>query len=67
MKGAYVPPSMRGRMAESSSGSSDIPTSSVNYRRPNKAQPNLNDCLEFPSLDAMGPGGADKNATPDDR
>jgi len=65
--GAYVPPSMRGRMGESSSGSSDIPTSSVNYRRPNKAQPNLNDCLEFPSLDAMGPGGADKNATPDDR
>lgn len=50
--GAYVPPSMRGRATESSGY--DIPTTSVNYRRPNKSQPNLNDCLEFPSLDATG-------------
>jgi len=50
--GAYVPPSMRGR-TDGGSGY-DIPTTSVNYRRPNKSQPNLNDCLEFPSLDASG-------------
>lgn len=54
---AYVPPSMRGRMGEglsssSGSGAYEISTSSVNYRRPNKSQPNFNDCLEFPSLDA---------------
>lgn len=53
--GAYVPPSMRGRMGDESGSSNsgggyDIPTSSVNYRRPNKSQPNLNDCLEFPTL-----------------
>ncbi len=51
--GTYVPPSMRGRTAEAGSSSGyEIPMSSVNYRRANKAQPNLNDCLEFPSLDA---------------
>lgn len=55
--GAYVPPSMRNRAPESSStsgGGYEIPSSSVNYRRPNKSQPNFNDCLEFPSLDAAG-------------
>lgn len=58
--GAYVPPSMRNRAPESSgsSASYEIPTSSVNYRRPNKSQPNLNDCLEFPSLDAAGSDAA---------
>jgi len=49
--GAYVPPSLRNRTADSGP-SYEIPTNSVNYRRPNKSQPNLNDCLEFPSLDA---------------
>lgn len=58
--GAYVPPSMRGKTVESSSSGYEIPTSSVNYRRPNKAQPNLNDCLEFPSLDATNDNTADK-------
>lgn len=58
--GAYVPPSMRNRAPESSGSSAgyEIPTSSVNYRRPNKSQPNLNDCLEFPSLDAAGSDAA---------
>merc|ERR1712110_72803 len=62
--GAYVPPSMR-RMEAASTGSSgyEIPTTSVNYRRPNKSQPNLNDCLEFPSLDAQGTDSVDKNST----
>lgn len=51
----YVPPSMRNRPAgESSSNSSAIPTTSVNYRRPNKSQPNINDTMEFPTLDAAG-------------
>lgn len=60
--GAYVPPSLRNRAPEASSSSAsyEIPTSSVNYRRPNKSQPNLNDCLEFPSLDAA----SDNNPTP---
>lgn len=48
--GSYVPPSMRGEMSGYSGAGYEIPTSSVNYRRSNKAQPNLNDCLEFPSL-----------------
>lgn len=58
--GAYVPPSMRNRAPESSGSSAgyEIPTSSVNYRRPNKSQPNLNDCLEFPSLDTAGSDAA---------
>lgn len=52
----YIPPSMRGRQAESSSSSSGsaIPTTSVNYRRPNKSQPNIMDTMEFPTLDAAG-------------
>ncbi len=49
----YVPPSMRNKTSESSSAY-EIPTTSVNYRRPNKSQPNINDCLEFPTLDAAG-------------
>ena len=52
--GRYVPPSMRNKPSEGSSSSYEIPTSSVNYRRANKAQPNINDCLEFPTLDAAG-------------
>lgn len=66
--GAYVPPSMRNRTAESSGGAGyEIPTSSVNYRRPNKAQPNFNDCLEFPSLDATGESGAEKGVNGEER
>jgi len=64
--GAYVPPSMRNRMGggeTSSSSGYDIPTSSVNYRRPGKAQPNFNDCLEFPSLDATGTENKASNGT----
>lgn len=67
--GAYVPPSMRNRAPESSSTSAagyEIPTSSVNYRRPNKSQPNFNDCLEFPSLDAAS-SDAPPAAPNDDR
>lgn len=63
--GAYVPPSMRNRMggtgeSASSYNSYEIPTSSVNYRRANKSQPNFNDCLEFPSLDAAGNENSEK-------
>lgn len=55
--GKYIPPSMRaaaaaGSSSSSASGLSGIPTTSVNYRRPNKAQPNINDTMEFPTLDA---------------
>lgn len=66
--GAYVPPSMRNRTAESSGGAGyEIPTSSVNYRRPNKAQPNFNDCLEFPSLDATAENSAEKTVSGEER
>jgi len=61
----YVPPGMRNRQAESgssgggsSSMNSGIPTTSVNYRRPNKSQPNINDTMEFPTLDAAGTEGS---------
>ena len=64
--GAYVPPSMRNRAPEAS-GSYEIPSSSVNYRRPNKSQPNLNDCLEFPSLDAAGADAATPATQSDER
>lgn len=60
---AYIPPSMRNRgtgESASSYNSYEIPSSSVNYRRPNKSQPNFNDCLEFPSLDAAGNEPSDK-------
>lgn len=55
--GKYIPPSMRGGAGGSSGGginssSSAIPPTSVNYRRPNKSQPNINDTLEFPTLDS---------------
>jgi len=46
----YVPPSLRNKNINSFE--SAIPTTSVNYRRPNKSQPNINDTLEFPTLDA---------------
>ena len=49
--GAYVAPSMRNRstLQQQNEG---IPTTSVNYRRVGKAQPSINDTMEFPSLDA---------------
>lgn len=48
--GKYIPPSMRNR--QSNDTSSAIPPTSVNYRRPNKSQPNINDTMEFPTLDS---------------
>jgi hypothetical protein len=50
----YVIPSLRNRDSNSSSTTSAIPQSSVNYRRPNKSQPNINDTMEFPTLDSAG-------------
>lgn len=52
----YIPPHLRkagdsAQSSSSSSSSSAIPVTSVNYRKPNKAQPNINDTLEFPTLD----------------
>jgi len=57
---------MRNRQtAESSSSSNNnnsaIPTTSVNYRRPNKSQPNINDTMEFPTLDAAGTENTNTN------
>jgi hypothetical protein len=51
--GKYIPPSLRNKNTESSTttSSSAIPPTSVNYRR-NKAQPNIMDTSEFPTLDA---------------
>lgn len=51
--GKYIPPSLRNKNPEStnSTSSSAIPPTSVNYRR-NKAQPNIMDTSEFPTLDA---------------
>ena len=40
--------------------SSGIPTTSVNYRRPNKSQPNIMDTMEFPTLDAVDPSPNEK-------
>jgi hypothetical protein len=57
--GAYVPPSMRGKTGNESS-SSAIPTSSVNYRKPNKSQPNIMDTMEFPTLDNAEPSSNEK-------
>lgn len=55
----YVPPYLRNKTSNDTS--SAIPTTSVNYRRPNKSQPNLNDTSEFPSLDAgVEPASNDK-------
>jgi hypothetical protein len=55
----YIPPALRRQQnpvaADSTSAatrSSAIPPSSVNFRRPNKAQPNILDTMEFPTLDA---------------
>jgi len=45
----YVLPHLRG------GNDSAIPSTSVNYRRPNKSQPNLNDAFEFPTLDTVAP------------
>lgn len=59
--GAYVPPSLRNKMNNPTAAPSyDIPQNSVNYRRPHKSQPNFNDCLEFPSLDAAGTDNNEK-------
>lgn len=54
----YVPPSMRNKTSTESS--SAIPTTSVNYRRPNKSQPNIMDTMEFPTLDAVDPSPSEK-------
>jgi hypothetical protein len=55
----YIPPALRRQQnpsgADSTSTatrSSAIPPSSVNFRRPNKSQPNILDTMEFPTLDA---------------
>jgi len=48
--GKYVPPSMRNKQAETT-----IPTTTTTTtRRGNKSQPNINDTMEFPTLDASG-------------
>jgi hypothetical protein len=62
----YIPPSMRAAAASGSSGSSSsaIPPTSVNYRRPNKSQPNINDTLEFPTLDS---NVAESSGNPSDK
>ena len=39
---------------------SAIPTTSVNYRRPNKSQPNIMDTMEFPTLDSTDNGPNEK-------
>ena len=55
----YVPPSMRNRSANDSA----IPTTSVNYKRPGKSQPNIMDTMEFPTLDAVEPSVNEKLPT----
>lgn len=57
--GAYVPPSMRNRTGNESSMSA-IPSSSVNYRKSNKSQPNIMDTMEFPTLDNAEPSSNEK-------
>ena len=52
----YVPPSMRNKTTTDSA----IPSTSVNYRRPNKAQPNIMDTMEFPTLDSADNGPSEK-------
>jgi hypothetical protein len=52
----YVPPSMRNKTTTDSA----IPSTSVNYRRPNKSQPNIMDTMEFPTLDSTDNGPSEK-------
>lgn len=55
----YVPPAMRN--SSSNNNNSAIPPTSVNFRRPNKSQPNINDTMEFPTLDAAGTESTNTN------
>jgi len=57
----YVPPSMRNKTTTESA----IPSTSVNYRRPNKAQPNIMDTMEFPTLDSADSNGINEKVSSD--
>lgn len=63
--GVYIAPHLRNRDTKTADKSSDkyaIPTTSVNYRRPNKSQPNIMDTSEFPTLGNMEPASVDKSS-----